>query len=106
VSRVQLIVDGLPLFDDDIPEFQTPRPDMIGADLRAGLDPSAPIAPWQKALLLAILGKGLLEQLSRNPKLQPIDVSIDVRPSGWTLAVDVPVAGADEVVVIESGTHN
>lgn len=80
-----------------------PRPNFITDQERAGLDPNLKLAPQQKALVLAMLAKGLQEQLSRDPRIQPLAVTLDTRPTGWTLSVDIPKPGPDELTISEQG---
>lgn len=75
-----------------------PRPNFLTDAERASLDPNKPLNPLQKAAFLAVLAKGLRDQL-QDPRLQPIAVDLELRPTGWTLTVDVPPPGRDDLTL-------
>lgn len=90
MSHLQVIVNGESVFDDDVGDWQMPpRPDQVPAALRAQLDPHARPAPWMKAIILTMIGKALTDNALRDPRLQPLDVQLTTRPTGWTISVDM-----------------
>lgn len=100
MSHLQIIVEGETVFDDEVGEWALPpKPDRIPAALRAQLNPNARPAPWMKFMMVAMLGKALADNVLRDPRLQPLEVGIDTRPSGWTLSVDIPAPKPDDFVV-------
>jgi hypothetical protein len=43
-----------------------------------------------KSLMIAMLGAAISNQALKDPRLQPLDVSLETRATGWTISVDVP----------------
>jgi len=103
MSHLQIIVDGESMFDGEVGEWALPpRPDRIPAALRSQLNPNAKPAPWMKFMLLAMLGKALADNVLRDPRLQPLDVELTTRPSGWTIGVDIPEPTATDIEIVDS----
>lgn len=91
MSRMQIILGGETVFDHVIEGWMAPpKPEQIPAAIKAQLDPNAKLAPFLKVTMLAMLGKAIAEQALGDPRLQPLNVSLATRPSGWTITVDIP----------------
>lgn len=90
MARLRIILGEECVFDHQVEEWQLPpRPDQIPATIRAQLDPNARPAPWMKAMMIAMLGKTLVDGALRDPRLQPLDVKLETRGTGWTISVDL-----------------
>lgn len=103
MSHLLIIVEGETVFDGDVGEWALPpKPDRIPAALRAQLNPNARPAPWMKFMMIAMLGKALTDNVLRDPRLQPLEVDLQTRPSGWTISVDIPDPRSDDIEVISA----
>ena len=101
MSRLQIIVEGETVFDGEVGEWALPpKPDHIPAALRAQLNPNARPAPWMKFMMIAMLGKALTDNVLRDPRLQPLDVELSTRPSGWTIGVDIPEPKSADIEIV------
>lgn len=94
MTRMQIIMsDGdkaETVFDEVIEGWMAPpKPDMIPQAIRAQLNPNAKPAPFLKAMMVAMLAKGIESMLS-DPRLQPLERHVVTRPTGWTISVDIP----------------
>lgn len=76
-----------------------PPPNFLTPEDRAKLDPNKRLNQQQKRIALAMLASALQKQLSTHPTLQPLEVRVDLRPDGFSLVVDVPPAGPDQLVL-------
>lgn len=79
-----------------------PRPNFLSDADRAKLDPNKRLTPQQKRVGLAMLADALQKQLSTNPTLQPLEARVETRPDGFTLIVDIPTPGPDQMVLPSS----
>jgi hypothetical protein len=79
-------------------------PSFLSDDDRARLDPKRPLTPQQKRMGLTMLVAQLQRELSApNCPLGPLQVRVDTRPDGWSLHVDVPPPGPNELEL--PGSH-
>jgi hypothetical protein len=75
-----------------------PRPSFLTEADRAKLNPNKPLTPQQKRMGLTMLAAQLQRELSApNCPLGPLTVRVDTRPDGWSLVVDVPTPGPDQL---------
>lgn len=89
MSRMQIILAGEVVYDDVIEDWQAPpKPELIGPAVKATLDPNYKPPAFLKAMMLAMIGKAIDNAL-HDPRLQPLDVELITRPTGWTVAVDM-----------------
>jgi hypothetical protein len=78
------------IYDELLEEFQLPpMPDLIPAAVRASLNPNAKPTPFMKAWWIAMVGHNAAIVLS-DPRLQPINVQLTKRSTGFTLSADMP----------------
>ncbi|MCV7100068.1 hypothetical protein [Mycobacterium palustre] len=91
MTHMQIIIGGETVFDEVIEGWMAPpKPDQIPAAIRAQLNPNAKPAPFLKAMMLAMIANALANGALRDPRLQPLDVDLKTRPTGWTISVDMP----------------
>lgn len=101
MPHMVVTVDGETRFDGEIAHWQLPqRPEVFPSAVRAAFDPSIPPTPMAKLFMLTMLTQLIMSTLE-NPKLQPLDVDMQLRgPGCFTLKVDTP---APETPALEAG---
>jgi hypothetical protein len=92
MSHVVIQINGEVVYDhENVADWQLPpKPDQIGESIKAQMNPDVKPAPWMKSLMIAMLGAAISNQALKDPRLQPLDVSLETRATGWTISVDVP----------------
>ncbi len=91
VTNLQFLVDGKVVFDHDVEQWMLPpQPELIEPAVRAQMNPNAVPPPWLKAFMVASIGNALATQILPRPQLQPLDIDLQTRPTGWTISVDIP----------------
>jgi hypothetical protein len=91
MSRLQFVVDGKAVFDHEVEHWMLPpEPQLIEPSMRAQMNPNAVPPPWLKAFMIASIGNALANQVLTRPQLQPLEIGLTTRPTGWTLSVDLP----------------
>ncbi len=90
MSHLQIIINGETVYDQEgVGDWQLPpKPEQISD--KAQMDPNVKPAPWMKSLMIAMLGAAISNQALKDPRLQPLDVDLQTRATGWTISVDVP----------------
>lgn len=92
MARLQIIVDGDTKFDEDVENWQLPtRPESIRGAIPNQADGfTTKPAPWMKALMVVQLATLLERTMRDHPLLQPLDIDLQTRGTGYTLSVDIP----------------
>ncbi len=92
MSHLQIIINGETVYDQEgVGDWQLPpKPEQISDSIKAQMDPNVKPAPWMKSLMIAMLGAAISNQALKDPRLQPLDVDLQTRATGWTISVDVP----------------
>lgn len=93
--RMTILLGGETVYDHDIEGWLTPPPqEQLPQSIQAQLDPTVKPAPWYKALLVAMIGRAAAQGL-QDQRLQPLEVDLQLRATGWTLVVELPAPEQD-----------
>lgn len=107
MTHMQIILGGETVFDEVIEGWMAPpKPDQIPAAIRSQLNPNAKPPPFLKAMMLAMIAKAITDGALRDPRMQPLDVDLITRPTGWTISVDMPPSDEAGSVHLANEDHD
>lgn len=87
MKRLQILVDGETILDQEVNDDVVPTKPEAQAAL-ANTDPTLMPPPWQQIMILALLGRVVMDKVLADPRLGTLDSKIETRPTGWTISVD------------------